>query len=514
MNIPERINLTTYYLDRNVEGGRGKKIALYYQDQKITYEEIQKLTNRVGNVLKDLGVEEENRVLLALNDSPEFVASWFGIVKIGAVAADVYTYLQPKDYEYFLNYTRSKVAIVDHTTLDKFQEVLHRCQFLKRILVVGKTAKGLLSFHKRVEKASDQLEAADTSRDDVALWKFTSGSTGQPKGVALTHRNSIYNFLHYGRLVLQYEPEDITLSVPKLFFGYARDAGVVYAFGSGAAAVIFPDRSTPDRLFELIMKHRPTILINVPTMINAMLQIPHAKEKYDLSSLKFSTSAGEALPVELYHRWKETFKVEVLDFVGSAELYHGYVSNRRDDVMPGSLGRMVPGYEGKIVDDDGKEVPDGEIGTLWVKGQSAGLYYWNDYEKTRRTFVGQWVNTGDLFKRDEKGYYWFSGRSGDLLKVGGIFVAPLEIENCLLQHEAIAECAVIGVTDANNLVIPKAFIVLKPSVPPSDTLAEEIKNFVKTRLAPYKFPRKVDFIKDLPKDDRGKIRKRVLKENP
>lgn len=508
--IPERINLTTYYLDRNVEEGRGEKVALYYKNQKITYYEVQRLTNQVGNVLKDLGVEPEDRVLLALNDSPEFVGIWFGIIKIGAVATDVYTYLQPKDYEYFLNYTKAKVAIVDHTTLEKFQEVIPQTPYLKRILVVGKSVKGLLSFDELVGKASDRLEAADTSRDDVALWKFTSGTTGQPKGVGLTHRNSIYNFLHYCQQVLKYDPDDITLSVPKLFFGYARDAGVVYAFGSGAAAAIFPERSTPERMFEMIEKYRPTVLIHVPTMINAMLQVPQAKERYDLSCLKFCTSAGEALPEELYHRWKNTFGVEILDCIGSAELYHCYISNQRNDVMPGSLGRIVPGYEGKILDEEGKELPDGEIGTLWVKGESAGLYYWNDYDKTHRTFVGEWVNTGDLFRRDEKGYYWFSGRGGDLLKVGGIFVAPLEIENCLLQHPSIAECAVVGIKDPNNLIIPKAFIVLRQGISPSDALAEEIKNFVKTRLAPYKFPREIAFIKELPKDDRGKVRKKLL----
>jgi benzoate-CoA ligase family protein len=361
-------------------------------------------------------------------------------------------------------------------------------------------------------QASDRLDAEDTHADDIALWKFTSGSTGQPKGVALTHRNSIYNFLTYGRQVLQYREDDITLSVPKLFFGYARDAGVVYAFGAGAAAAIFSERSTPEKLFEMIETYKPTVLINVPTMINSMIEFPGAKSR-DLRSLRFSTSAGEALPAELYHRWKETFGVEVLDFIGSAELYHGYISNRLGEVRPGSLGKLVPGYEGKIVDHDGKELPDGEVGELCVKGESAGLLYWNEYEKTRKTFKGDWVHTGDLFRRDKDGYYWFMGRGGDVLKVGGIFVAPLEIENCLLAHPAVKECAVIGAADPQGLIKPMAFIVTKEGVKPSEALGQAIQDYVKSTLAPYKFPRWVKFLDELPKDDRGKIRKRVLKES-
>jgi len=341
------------------------------------------------------------------------------------------------------------------------------------------------------------------------MWKFTSGSTGKPKGVALTHRNSIYNFLCYGKQTLQYREDDITLSVPKLFFGYARDAGLVFPFGCGASAVIFPERSTADRIFDIIEKYKPTILINVPTMINNMISAPDAKDR-DLSSLRFSTSAGEALPVELYRRWKDTFGSEVLDFIGSAELYHGYISNRQDDVKPGSLGKVVPGFQAKIVDTNGNEVPDGEVGVLWVKGESAGLYYWHSYEKSRKTFCGEWVNTGDLFRRDKEGYYWFAGRGGDVLKVGGIFVAPLEIENCLLTHPVVSECAVIGAEDYQGLIKPKAFIVLKDAKP-SEDMANEIKQHVKNNLAPYKYPRWVEFIDELPKDDRGKVRKRALK---
>ena len=511
IDIPERINLASYFLDRNLEEGRAHKSAVYYEGKAFSYLDMARLANKVGNALLNLGVEVENRVLIALNDTPEFIATWFGIIKIGAVATDVYSYLQPKDYEYFLNYTRAKVAVVDPSTVGKIESVASECKHLKHLIVVGQAAHGkLLSFERLVEKASDQLTPEDTQADDIALWKFTSGSTGQPKGVALTHRNSIYNFLTYGQQVLQYREDDVTLSVPKLFFGYARDAGVVYAFGSGAAAAIFKERSTPEKLFEMIETHKPTILINVPTMLNSMIEFPGARTR-DLSCLRFSTSAGEALPAELYHRWKDTFGVEVLDFIGSAELYHGYISNRLGEVRPGSLGKLVPGYEGKIIDRLGNELPDGEVGELCVKGQSAGLLYWNEYEKTRRTFRGEWVHTGDLFSRDKDGYYWFMGRGGDVLKVGGIFVAPLEIENCLLTHPAVKECAVIGAPDPQGLIKPMAFIVPKEGIEATEALGRAIQDFVKSTLAPYKFPRWVKFMDEMPKDDRGKIRKRALK---
>jgi len=509
--IPERINLASYYLDRNLEEGRGGRTALYYRDRTYSYRELVLLTNRVGNVLKDLGIEPEDRVLLVLNDSPEFVTAWFAIVKIGAVATDAYSFLQIKDYAYFLEYTRSKAVIADPQTAEKIREAGRSSRWLKHILVVGEETpgEGFLSFERLTAGASDVLEPEDTHADDVAMWKFTSGSTGEPKGVPLTHRNSIYNFLNYARRVLCYNEDDITLSVPKLFFGYARDAGLVYAFGAGAAAAIFPERSTEERIFEMIEKYRPTVLINVPTMINKMVAAAKTRKR-DVSSLRFSTSAGEALPAELYQRWRETFDVEVLDCIGSAELYHCYLSNRLGHVRPGSVGQVVPGYEAKVLDADGREVPDGESGVLWVKGQSAGLGYWHAYEKARKTFQGEWVDTGDLFRRDADGYFWFVGRGGDVIKVGGIFVAPLEIENCLLTHPAVRECAVTGSPDDQGLLKPKAFIVLEDEAAASEALGRELAEYVKGRLAPYKFPRWVVFIDSLPKDDRGKVRKREL----
>lgn len=511
IEIPEKINLAQFYLDRNVELGLADKTAIYFRDKNYSYAQLVSFSNKVGNFLKNLGVEVEDRVLMVINDSPEFVASWYGIIKIGAVATDVYSYLQPKDYEYFLNYTRAKVAIIDAISLPRMEPVLNNSRYLKHVVVIGDHTSKHLSFEELVSAASDKLEIETTTADDVALWKFTSGSTGKPKGVALTHRNSLYNYQTYGRQVLNLSPDDIVLSVPKLFFGYARDISIVYGFGSGAAAVLFPERSRAETIADLIERYRPTVLVNVPTMINAMLHMPDALNR-DFGSLRFCTSSGEALPEELYSRWKKVFGTEILNCIGSCELYHVYISNRLGRVKPGSLGELVPGYEAKIADENGIEIPGGDEGILWVKGDSQGLGYWRDYEKTRQTFQGPWLKTGDLFRRDKQGYFWYVGRSGDLLKVGGIFVAPLEIENCLVGHPAVKEAAVIGYADEQGLVKPKAFVVVRSGSNASSALASELQQFVKNKLAPYKYPRWVVFLPELPKNQNGKVDLRALKE--
>jgi benzoate-CoA ligase family protein len=379
------------------------------------------------------------------------------------------------------------------------------------VVVIGDPESGYLCYEKLVKAASDELEVEETYADDVAMWKFTSGSTGKPKGVMLTHRNSLYNYQTYGLQVLRLSPEDIVLSVPKMFFGYARDISIVYAFGSGAAVVLFPERTRAEGIFDYVEKYRPTVLVNVPTMINSMINSPNASKR-DLSSLRFCTSSGEALPEELYQRWKKTFGVEILNCIGSCECYHVYLTNRLGRVKPGSLGEVVPGYEAKIADEHGHEITEGEEGILWIKGDSQALGYWQAYKKSRNTFRGPWLNTGDLFRRDKDGFFWFVGRSGDLLKVGGIFVAPAEIENCLLSHPAVQEAAVIGAPDDQGLIKPKAFIVLREGREPSENLAIEIQQYVKTKLAPYKYPRIIRFLDKIPKSSNAKIDIKALKQ--
>ncbi|MEN3331144.1 MAG: hypothetical protein V7641_509, partial [Blastocatellia bacterium] len=360
--------------------------------------------------------------------------------------------------------------------------------------------------------AADQLETAPTTRDDLAIWLFTSGSTGHPKAAVHMQHDLPYNTECYAKQVLKISESDITLSVPKLFFGYATGTNLLFPFAVGGATALFAERSTAETLFEMIEKFRPTILTSVPTMINAMLQVEGARNRYDLSSLRCCLSAGEALPPELYHRWMDAFGIEILDGIGSAEMFHIYITNYPGEVMPGSLGRIVPGYEARIIDADGRDVPTGEMGTLKIKGDSAALCYWGAHEKSKQTFAGDWCTSGDQFRVDERGYYWYCGRTDEMLKVAGIFVSPTEIENCLLEHEAVRECAVIGASDAQGLVKPKAFIVLADDCTASPELARELKDYVKARLAVYKYPRWIEFRDDLPKNERGKMDRRALKQ--
>jgi benzoate-CoA ligase family protein len=521
-HFPEQFNMASYFLDDRIEEGRGERVAVYYEDQQYTYADVQKMANRVGNVLAKLGVEMEDRVLIVLPDSVEFVAAWFGIAKVGAVITMVNTILPTADYEYYLDYTRAKAAIVHASVMERFAPAASHSRYLKHTLVVGTQVSGsiegitgrssILSYEQATAASPDRLQTAPTSRDDIAIWLFTSGSTGHPKAAVHFHHDLPYNTEMYAKQVLGINEHDITLSVPKLFFGYATGTNMMFPFAVGGATALFSERSTAEAMFEMIQKHRPTILTSVPTMINAMLGVEGARERYDLSSLRFCLSAGEALPPELYNRWMETFGVEILDGIGSAEMFHIYITNYPGDVVPGSLGRIVPGYEAKVVDAEGREVATGEMGTLKVKGDSAALCYWNAHEKSKATFAGDWCTTGDQFRMDEDGYYWYCGRTDEMLKVGGIFVSPTEIENCLLEHEAVRECAVVGASDEQRLVKPKAFIVLAEDFAPGAGLEQELKDYVKARLAAYKYPRWIEFRDDLPKNDRGKIDRRTLKK--
>ncbi len=531
--------MADYFLYHNVEEGREHKVCLYFEDRTFTYGESVRMSNRAGNALRELGLESEDRVLIVLPDCPEFVWTWFGAARIGAVITMVNPLLPAEDYKYYLDYTRARVAVIHESLLSVFIEAAGDARYLRAVLVVGEAeAAGAsplpdctpsqlganvkwISFGNIVAAQSDECVPADTHRDDIAIWLFTSGSTGHPKGAVHLQHDLPFNTEVFAKQTMGVSESDLTVSVPKLFFGYATGTNLLFPFAVGGATALFSERSTPEKLFEVIERYRPTILTTVPTMINSMLNAPDAADR-DLSSLRFCYSAGEALPVELYERWNRSLGIEICDGIGSAEMFHIYITNRPGDVTPGSLGRIVEGYEAKIVDADGKEVSSNEMGTLRIKGDSAALCYWNAHEKSKETFAGDWCTTGDQFHVDEEGYYWYHGRTDDMLKVSGIFVAPAEIENCLLQHEAVLECAVIGHDPGDGLVKPKAFVVLReevqssPSVtsetPPKNDLTEELKNFVKSHLATYKYPRWIEFVSSLPKNDRGKIDRKRLKQ--
>jgi benzoate-CoA ligase family protein len=451
----------------------------------VTYAELAPIVNRSGNLLRELGVRPEERVLLVLGDSVEFVAVWYGAQKIGAVTAEAYTFLQPKDYAYYLDYTRAGLVIVDPTTEPAIREAAQSSRWLREILVVDE------EFHARLAEVPEELEPAPTTKDDVAIWKFTTGSTGQPKAAVHPTHSALLSFEWYGRGVLDLQPDDLILPVPKLFFGYARDLAALFPFGVGAAGIVFPERTTPERIFDLVAEHRPTILVNVPTMMAQMIRDP----EHDLSCLRLCTSAGEALPRELYERWQTTFGVEVLDGIGSSEAYHIYISNRPGRVRAGSTGELVPGYTAHLA----------ENGELSIEGDTAALLYWNEHEKTKATFSGDTVRTGDLFERDEDGFFWYRGRADDLIKVGGIWVAPAEVEDCLLGHPDVIECAVIGRED-NGLTHACAYVVVRRAADGS-----ALQDFLRGRLSPHKVPRVIEVVAELPKTPSGKIDRKALR---
>lgn len=510
-DIPRRFNIASYFVDRNVENGRGDRTALISRSGFCTYRELAALTNRVGNVLRELGVRQEQRVLLALSDSVEFVATWYAVIKIGGVTAEVYTFLHARDYAYYLDYTRAEVVVVDMITLERMREAAAGSPYLRRLLVVGARPEDLrageVSFDELVAQAPTELEAAPTTRDDIAIWKFTTGSTGHPKACVHPMHSPLLSFHWYARGVLDLQGDDVVLPVPKLFFGYARDLTALYPFGVGGAGIVFPERTAPDVIFELITRHRPTILVNVPTMMRAMLDHPDATNQ-DLGCLRLCTSAGEALPEALHRRWMEAFEVEVLDGIGSSEAYHIYLSNRPGRVKPGSLGTVVPGYDARVVDEHGRDLPDGKIGRLWIRGDTAALMYWNDRAKSKATFAGDLVMSADLFEYDADGYFWYRGRADDLLKVGGVWVAPAEIEACLAGHPEVVECAVIGV-ERDGLTRACAYVITKAG---AELSAAVVEAFVRDHLSPQRVPREIHFVSELPKTGSGKIDRGALRE--
>ena len=511
---PERLNLATHFLDNNLAQGRGNKPAIYYRNETYTYNDLCALTNKIGCVLKGLGVEPENRVLLILQDSPEWLAGWFGTIKIGGVGTHAYTYLRADDYRDVLYLVRPKVVVVDETTLETVREAVKGLGFIKAVLVSSKNPPRLQEkeYHLQgmTEGAPAELEAEPTHRDDVAFWNFSGGTTGKPKAVPHTHGDGMVS-LETFQAVFHYSPDDVVLRVPKLFFHYSRDLGMQFPIGAGAAVVLFPERTTAKLIFELIGKYRPTVLINVPTMMREMLQTPEEKRS-DLSSVRMCMSSGELLSAQLYNEWVKTFGGEVYNRFGSAESCMGYLCNRPGAVVAGSSGTVTPMAEVKLVNDAGAEVPKGEAGVMFVRCPASGLYYVRDTEKSRRTFLGEgWINTGDVFAQDEADYFWYRGRADDMLKVSGVWVSPLEIERCLEKHPSVKECVVLGTADKDDLTTTKAYVVLHAQAEVSQKTADVLKDFCKKQLAPYKYPRLIEFLNELPKTGQGKVDKRLLR---
>lgn len=506
-------NLCDYFLERNLREGRAGKVALICGSQRRTYAQIAERAAKLAAFLRRAKLRPEERVLIVLPDGFEFAETWFATLRAGGVFAMVNPLLKREQFDFYLEYSKARVLVTHSDVLPEIAASARAARLLETTLVVGPDAGGFTPYEQALagERAdSDLARMEPTGPDDLAGWLFTSGSTGHPKACVHAHADFAYSTETYALRVAGYREDDVCLSVPKLFFGYATGTNLMFPFRVGASVVLFPGRATADELFDQIAAHRPTFLTGVPTMFNNLLRSERLATA-DLSSLRVALSAGEALPPQLYSDWKARTGVEILDGIGSAEMFHIYISNYPGDVKPASLGRIVPGYEAQIVDALGREVAHGEPGRLRVRGGSTALCYWGDKRKSRETFQGEWCTSADIFRRDGDGYYFYEGRDDDLLKVSGIFVSPLEIENVLLAHACVAEVCVVGHEDDEKLVKPLAFVVLKPGVKGDDALATQLKAHCKERLAPFKYPRWFVWRDTLPKNDRGKVARKDLK---
>lgn len=511
----DRLNIADYFLGARIAEGHGDDVAVITEQKRYTYAQVKALADQYGALLRRTGTRAEERVLIAMPDGVDMVAAIFGTLQIGAVAVMVNPELQEAAFDYFLDYTRARVAVTVADTLKVLRGPAAASPHLLDTLVVDRDDFG-------ASLAADDdaggthrdggFETFPTHPDDPAFWLFSGGTTGKPKAVVQSHRSFVNTTECYAKNVIRYTRDDVTISVPKLYFGYATGSNLLFPFAVGASTVLFPDRCTPDTLYGLIERHRPTILINVPTMIGKLLDAPGAEGR-DLSSLRLSTSAGEALPEALFRRWMDAFGVEVLDGLGTAEMWHIFLTNHPGDVRLGTLGKPVTGFDVRVRDDHGQDVPQGEVGWLWVRGDSRAQQYWQQSAKSHEAFWGSWYASGDMVRQDEDGYFHYCGRGDDMLKVSGKWLAPKELENCLLQHPRVQEVAVVGIPDASGLAKPYAFVIEASQADDSDDAALEpaLQAFARERLEPYKYPRTVVVMDDLPrthlgKVDRGKLR--------
>ena len=507
-------NAAEYFVDRHLQEGRGDRIAIECENQRITYSQLSDRVNRLGTTLRyALDVRMEERVLLLLPDIPEFAYCFFGAIKIGAVPVPVNTLLRANEYEYLLNDTRARVAIVTDSLLHLIQQIpADRRAFLSFIIVVGRASGGTLSFSELLASHSPDLAPAQTCKDDVAFWLYSSGSTGFPKGCIHLQHDMVIATEQYARYILNIRESDRFFSVAKLFFAYGLGNGLYFPLGVGATSILWPGTPSPQNVYDVIERHRPTLFFSMPSNYAALMDFHDKNSDFDLSSIRLGISAGEALPASLSERFSKRFGFEVLDGIGSTEALHIFVSNSSGRVRHGSSGRIVPGYEAKILDDYGQSVATGDIGTLWVNTDAACAAYWNCHERTKQTIKGNWISTGDKFHQDSEGYYWFDGRADDMLKVSGVWVSPSEIESVLSEHPAVAEVAVVANKDKDGLPKPVAWIVLKSGFTGNVEMASTLKEYVVSRLPKYKRPRCVEFVPELPKTATGKIQRFKLRQ--
>jgi benzoate-CoA ligase family protein len=510
------LNAAAWFVDRHLVEGRAESVAIECGDRRLTYRDLQEQVNRAGTALKnELGVRPEERVVLLMLDVPEMIVAFFGAIKIGAVPVPVNTRWTAAEYEYVLQDSAARVIVLSDTLHAEAIKAIRACSSVRHVVVAGADVDDAraIRFEKLLADSSPVLEAEPTSRDAPAFWLYSSGTTGRPKGCVHLQHDMAVCADNYARGVLGIHGQDRCFSVAKLFFAYGLGNSMYFPFSVGATSILWPGAVTPAIVFDIVERCRPTLFFSVPTHYAMLLSHPPGAREFDLSSVRCAVSAGEALPPALFHRFRERFGVEILDGIGSTEVLHIFISNQPGRARPGSSGVAVPGYEARLVDENGQAVPQGELGDLIVRGDSTCAFYWNQHEQTKDTIAGHWIRTGDKYQQDEDGYFWFAGRSDDMLKVGGIWVSPAEVEHLLLEHPAVHACAVTGREDRDGLVKPVAHIVLGEGAIAGDELGGELQQFARQRLAEYKRPRWIEFVDALPVTATGKIQRFKLR-NP
>jgi 4-hydroxybenzoate-CoA ligase len=508
-------NAASDFVDRHALEGRGEKLAFVDPNRSLTYGQLQARCNRFANALPRLGIGRERRVMMIMLDTCEFPVVFWGAIKAGVVAVPINTMLTLEQWEYMIEDSRSDAVVISAGLLDRARPVLDAISARRHLHVIvadGAPGPTDIGLDQLIVGCSDDAQCASTNADETAFWLYSSGSTGNPKGTRHVHSSPYWSALSYGVGILGITEEDVGFSVAKLFFAYGLGNSMNFPMAVGAATILSPDRQTPDTVIATLRQHNPTLFYCVPTLYASLLAHPEMGKGAGSNRLRMCLSAGEALPADVGKRWEEKAGCEILDGLGSTEMLHIFCSNRAGKVRYGSSGTAIPNYEARLVDDDGREVERGEIGELLIKGPTAAEAYWNQRDRSRRTFAGEWTRTGDKYRQDADGYYYCCGRTDDMFKVSGIWVSPFEVESALISHASVLEAAVVGLEDSDGLLKPKAFIVLKStSAENNDALMEELKAHVKANAGPWKYPRWIEFRTELPKTATGKIQRFKLR---